>query len=88
MGLRKFFSGGFAGLLTWFVAYPADVLKTNLQAAKNKDMGLTQMARHLYGRNGAAFFYRGVHIQLIRSFPSNSTSMLVYETVRNKLRSD
>lgn len=70
------------------MAYPADVLKTNMQAARNRDMGLVQMAKHLYARNGSKFFYRGIHIQLIRSFPSNSTSMLVYETVKNKLRAD
>ena len=29
--LRLFCSGGFAGMMTWTVAYPADTLKTRLQ---------------------------------------------------------
>ena len=29
--LRLFLSGGFSGMLTWFVAYPIDTLKTKLQ---------------------------------------------------------
>lgn len=33
VGLRKFFSGGVAGCLTWTVAYPADTIKTKLQTA-------------------------------------------------------
>ena len=29
--LRLFLAGGFSGMITWFVCYPVDTLKTKLQ---------------------------------------------------------
>lgn len=37
IGLRKFISGGTAGVLTWFLVYPMDTVKSRMQTYQGAD---------------------------------------------------
>ena len=86
IGLRQFLSGGLAGCSTWTLAYPADSLKTQMQTVGFKHMSVISLLRYTVATHGFLHLYRGVHVQLLRAFPSTSTSMLVFETVKSKMR--
>lgn len=38
VGLRKFMCGGTAGVITWFVVYPMDTVKSKMQTYEGKEM--------------------------------------------------
>ena len=72
--------------MTWTVAYPADTLKTKLQTAKNSQgNNMILLARGLIKEHGFLYLYRGLHVQLLRAFPSTACSMLVLETTKAAL---
>jgi solute carrier family 25 carnitine/acylcarnitine transporter 20/29 len=37
IALRRFMSGGTAGVITWFTCYPMDTVKTTMQTYEGKD---------------------------------------------------
>jgi hypothetical protein len=63
VAVRKFFSGGIAGCLTWTIAYPADTIKTKLQTVKNQsDMGAYSLFKQIVKTHGFLYLYRGIHV--------------------------
>jgi len=78
-------SGGMAGLTQWFVCYPLDAIKSNMQADailrhERKYKGWLHCVRTMYGAGGIQMFFRGWTPCMLRSFPANAVCYYFYET--------
>lgn len=76
-------SGGMAGVCSWIVCHPIDVLKSCIQAAPSdlpaSERTAMAIARKLYAEEGARFLLRGYWATLARAFPNSAVTFLVYE---------
>jgi hypothetical protein len=82
----KFLCGGTAGCLTWFVCFPLDTVKAKMQSHAGLDrLRWHRVLMETVYMHGLKRLYRGVHVQMLRAFPSNAASLLVYETIKNTL---
>lgn len=73
-------SGGFAGSLSWLLLQPIDVVKTLKQSLHPEDnQAIASIVRKNFERDGPAFFMKGYAATLLRSFPVNAVTFLVYE---------
>lgn len=75
--------GALAGVASWTLAVPADVLKSNIQGSPMgtpaSQLRLLTVARRLHAEHGASVFFRGFVPCIIRSMPVNAVTFLVYE---------
>lgn len=78
-------SGGLAGMAAWIVCYPQDVVKTWYQGSANKT-SIKACIAEIYKKNGLKGFLRGLTPALLRSFPANAATFVVFEFVQNLLR--
>jgi len=86
IGLRKGLSGGIAGTIAWTLVYPADTIKINLQTAANRNgISVSKLTRTLLQEHGMLYFYRGLHVMLMRTLPATCTSMYCFETMKSHL---
>jgi solute carrier family 25 carnitine/acylcarnitine transporter 20/29 len=79
-------AGGLAGMLSWFICYPADVLKTQVQIGHRT--GAIDCLRHMYNKGGlpaiSKGLTRGMMTTLLRAFPVNAASFFAYDfTIRH-----
>jgi solute carrier family 25 carnitine/acylcarnitine transporter 20/29 len=77
-------AGGISGLTTWFITYPIDVLKTRIQSQPPAltPLKMWPTARQMAAEEpGFKAFTRGLGVTLVRSFPVNVVTFLVYEAV-------
>ena len=76
-------AGAAAGVATWTVTYPVDVVKTACQTLPEgthyKDGTATAVAMRIYRKHGAMAFFRGIGPTVVRAIPSNAVTFLVYE---------
>ena len=72
-------AGGLAGVLSWLVIFPLDVLKSNLQMDHNRSRytGIWHCARTLYSSAGLSVFYAGLLPCLLRAFSTNAIILAV-----------
>uniref|UniRef100_W8AX36 Mitochondrial basic amino acids transporter n=1 Tax=Ceratitis capitata TaxID=7213 RepID=W8AX36_CERCA len=74
-------AGGLAGIASWLVCYPTDVIKTLLQAdgmsSKPVYKGAWDCAVKSYHKDGIHFFFRGLNSTIIRAFPANAACFYV-----------
>eukprot|EP01129_Flabellula_baltica_P009693 TRINITY_DN4000_c0_g1_i2.p1 TRINITY_DN4000_c0_g1~~TRINITY_DN4000_c0_g1_i2.p1 ORF type:complete len:158 (-),score=12.76 TRINITY_DN4000_c0_g1_i2:49-522(-) len=82
---RLILAGGTAGVLSWIINYPVDVVKTNIQKDTVKKT-ILQMTRELYLKGGLAYFYRGLKASVIRAFIVNATIFVLYEEMIKNLK--
>ena len=76
---RDLMAGGFAGILFWIAALPADRLKSIYQTdIENKFKSGSQVVQHIIKNDGFLGFYKGFTPTIIRAFPSNSICFLFY----------
>lgn len=69
------FAGGMAGCLSWLVSYPADVIKSRIQAdASNKYTGIVDCFTKSLREDGFKFLTRGLSSTMLRSFPTNAAT--------------
>jgi len=67
-------AGGLAGVATWTISIPADVLKNRFQSAPpGMYGGLMDVYRHLIKEEGPMALFKGIRPALIRAFPANAT---------------
>ena len=90
-------SGAIAATVAWAVGYPADLIKTRIQAISTHSMELPQIGRPLgiietaqqlvreadgHVWNG---LYRGFGMKLVRSIPASMIGFTVYESVKEQI---
>ncbi|KAL7537630.1 hypothetical protein ACHAXR_007972 [Thalassiosira sp. AJA248-18] len=81
-------SGAFAATTAWAVGYPADLIKTRIQAGSGK--GIFGTAKDLVNEsNGRVVhgLYRGFSLKLFRAIPASAIGFLTYETAAKFLTS-
>lgn len=89
--LNPFISGASAGIVSWIIAYPLDVVKTIIQAmpatTNNKEQSIFRIFHAMYSQQGGVkLLYRGLGASLIRSIPVNGVVFPVYEYTNILLR--
>jgi len=71
-------AGSAAGVLTWAVAYPFDVVKSIIQVMPETTPRNERTIRYVvttrYREQGWRFFFRGISIVLIRAVPVNAVT--------------
>uniref|UniRef100_A0A7N5JE97 Solute carrier family 25 member 45 n=1 Tax=Ailuropoda melanoleuca TaxID=9646 RepID=A0A7N5JE97_AILME len=75
-------AGGFAGITSWAVATPLDVIKSRMQMAGPKHRvyrGVLDCMARSARQEGLGVFFRGLTINSARAFPVNAVTFLSYE---------
>lgn len=79
-------AGGLAGVVSWVIVIPIDVIKSRLQAdgmnhGVKKYHGIGDCWRKSFNQEGWSFLTRGLGSTLIRAFPMNAVCFLVVSTI-------
>lgn len=74
--LAVLFAGGVAGMLSWLIVYPLDVIKSRLQA-DTRYASSAQVVLETYKKEGLSVFMRGCSPTLLRAFPTNAATFAV-----------
>uniref|UniRef100_A0A8C9WHE9 Mitochondrial basic amino acids transporter n=1 Tax=Scleropages formosus TaxID=113540 RepID=A0A8C9WHE9_SCLFO len=76
--LKLLLAGGLAGSACWISTYPADVVKSRLQAdgvgGVNRYSSVTDCVRQCWQKEGWRGFTRGLNSTLLRAFPVNAAT--------------
>jgi solute carrier family 25 carnitine/acylcarnitine transporter 20/29 len=87
--LACLFASGIAGVLSWGVVYPVDVLKSRIQSlpldTSRTESSLDDIARSVVKRDEWKALYRGLGITLVCAFPVNRIIFCVYKYYLTKL---
>jgi solute carrier family 25 carnitine/acylcarnitine transporter 20/29 len=76
--LGMLMAGGMAGVVSWIVTFPIDVVKTRLQCdSSGKYTGVFDCVRKTYAAEGYKAFSRGLTSTVIRAFPTNAATFTV-----------
>ncbi|KAI0339745.1 carnitine/acyl carnitine carrier [Trametopsis cervina] len=80
------FAGGMAGVASWIVTFPFDVIKTRVQSTLDIRPGspyrnMTSTIIHSYRQEGFRVFFHGLKPTLIRAIPVNMVTFATFETV-------
>ncbi|XP_021945495.1 mitochondrial basic amino acids transporter [Folsomia candida] len=71
-------AGGLAGVMSWIVTFPIDVVKTRLQSdVSGKYSGAIDCLKKTYQAEGYSAFSRGLVSTVIRAFPTNAATFTV-----------
>mmetsp|Transcript_20842 Transcript_20842/g.43506 ORF Transcript_20842/g.43506 Transcript_20842/m.43506 type:complete len:123 (+) Transcript_20842:167-535(+) len=79
-------SGAFAATTAWVVGYPADLIKTRIQAGSGN--GIMGTTRDIINESGWRGLYNGLTLKLLRAVPASAIGFLTYESVAKTLTSD
>jgi len=79
--LAIFLAGGLAGMTSWAISYPVDVIKSRIQSdgafGPARYTGIVDCARQSVREEGLGVFSRGLNSALIRAFPTNAATFFV-----------
>ncbi|KAF6201058.1 hypothetical protein GE061_005505 [Apolygus lucorum] len=78
----EIFSGGLAGAISWSVAMPFDVVKSRIQMDDQnqpKYSGMADCFRKSFQKDGLPIFFKGFAVAVVRSFPVNAVTFVVYQ---------
>jgi hypothetical protein len=83
-------AGGFAGVTSWSVIVPLDVVKSQIQSDYSGSLYCNSLeaARTVYQTSGFRGFYTGWLMICVRAFPVNAIILIVYAksiTILNQL---
>jgi len=74
-------AGGIAGMSSWLVSYPVDVVKSRIQSdgafGPTKYSGILDCVRQSLKEEGPRVFSRGLSSAMIRAFPTNAATFYV-----------
>ncbi|KAI9274421.1 mitochondrial carrier domain-containing protein [Phascolomyces articulosus] len=87
-GPKVIFAGGIAGMIAWCSTYPADVIKTRIQANPGEYKSMIDCARQCYKSEGINIMFRGLFPTLLRAFPSNAATFVAYTWTMKVLTED
>ncbi|CAH0474647.1 unnamed protein product [Peronospora belbahrii] len=79
--LKLMMAGGIAGMLSWVVSMPQDVVKSCVQSQglEGKQRSITEIVRTRMQQEGLGFFFKGFSATMLRAFPVSAVTFLVYE---------
>ncbi|CAI5706902.1 hypothetical protein KXD40_006059 [Peronospora effusa] len=79
--LKLMMAGGIAGMFSWIVSMPQDVVKSCVQSQSldGKQLSMMEMARTRMQQEGPRFFFKGFSATMLRAFPVSAVTFLVYE---------
>ena len=77
---QSFMAGGIAGVLSWALIIPFDVVKSRIQADTSQKLysGFLDCAIKSYNENGIKIFYRGLSLTSLRAFPVNGVTLMIH----------
>ena len=78
-------AGSLAGLLTWLVTNPVDVVKTQYQTNAS-EISTRNVTQKLYRLEGITGFSRGILANSVRGIPQSGALFLGYETTLKLLK--
>lgn len=79
-------AGGLAGVASWTIAIPIDVIKTRYQSAPDGTYkGMVDVYRTLMRKEGPSALLAGLPAAMIRAFPANAACFLGMEVAREFL---
>jgi len=85
-------AGGLAGIASWTICYPVDVIKTRLQSdgafGRAEYKGMLDCLRQSVKTEGAGVLAKGLAPTVIRAFPSNAACFLVVSKVTSFIDGD
>jgi solute carrier family 25 (mitochondrial carnitine/acylcarnitine transporter), member 20/29 len=79
---KFFLAGGFSGFFFWAPWYPIDAIKSKIQAdslSNPKYFGSLDCVKKTLAAEGVAGLYKGFWTCMLRAFPVNAFTFLVYE---------
>ncbi|KAI9179270.1 hypothetical protein H9P43_005933 [Blastocladiella emersonii ATCC 22665] len=80
-------AGGLSGIAGWMSTYPADVLKTKIQSAdRGTYKGMWDCAKITVRAEGITGLWRGSMATIVRAFPTNAATFLVWHHAMEVLR--
>lgn len=75
------FAGGFAGIVSWIITYPVDVLKSRIQAdgmsGSPQYKNFVDCYQKSVKNEGYGFLVRGITPTVLRAFPTNAACFVV-----------
>jgi solute carrier family 25 carnitine/acylcarnitine transporter 20/29 len=88
--LDGFAKGSVCATVSWWICFPFDVLKSQVQSTAHQGQGsaplsMSDRARILYQTYGIRGFFRGIVPGTLRSFVANGCAMAAYEMTRKAL---
>jgi solute carrier family 25 carnitine/acylcarnitine transporter 20/29 len=85
---QTFLAGGLAGVLSWLLVYPIDVVKSRIQEDNlihPKYNGMADCFRKSIKHDGFRVLFRGLSPTLLRTFIVSGANFLIYELVSKSL---
>ncbi|VDM44805.1 unnamed protein product [Toxocara canis] len=76
--VKLLFAGGLAGVFSWVINYPVDVIKTKFQS-DDKFNTYMEAIKFTYKTQGYRGFFSGLNSTLIRAFPTNAATFFAVE---------
>lgn len=76
------FYGGISSIFLWSIIYPIDTIRTEYQTNNISVKQIIKNRVHI----GLKSFYKGYSSVLVRSIPSSTLGMIVYEKIKNYLK--
>jgi len=80
------FAGALSGIAYNTVLFPADVVKSQIQAESSGDRRYFRRLRKLYVSEGIRGLYRGYGITIVRAIPANAIILASYELAARTLK--
>lgn len=80
--LKMMLAGGLAGIISWVIPYPIDVLKSRLQADRfdnSNYRGTIDCLKKGIQTEGPRLLYRGLNSTIVRAFPVNAATFAVVQ---------
>lgn len=75
-------AGAVAGICSWLLVYPIDVVKTYIQTSELKGASTARVVVDLARTRGWQYFFKGLSPTLLRAAPVNAITFLCYEEFR------
>lgn len=73
--------GSMAGIASWVVIYPVDIVKSIIQYSHHH-ITIREAFTQTYAQYGAKFFFRGIVPTAIRAVPMEATCLVLYSQIR------
>ena len=74
-----------AGMAVWAVQYPYDTVRTVYQTSPERNASLFSVFRSHTRLHGYSSLWNGISVVFLRTIPSATVGMLVYEAIRKNL---